>query len=351
MSRFDKLVVVTRKTALEELLERYSTRDQARFYIEHMGGVFEEYQAAHDAYHAALAFLRDAMPRGVRNQWIDRSFLPTYTFGESDVVVTLGQDGLVVNAAKYVSGQPVVALNPDPARIDGVLLPFLYLDASRAIALALGNAEGRCWREVTMAQATLNDGQSLLAVNDLFIGQKTHTSARYQIRFDGHVENQSSSGIIVSTGAGSTGWNRSIVTGAAGVVEALARGTAVRALRDRYRFDWEARHLVFNVREPFLSKTSGAEIVHGEIDTEHTFEVVSQMPRNGVVFSDGIEEDHIEFNSGAIAKISLAEGTLRLVVPPKGRFGAAESGWAEWPSRRDAGRRPPRRRSEKRPRG
>jgi SPFH domain / Band 7 family len=94
---------------------------------------------------------------------------------------------------------------------------------------------------VTMAQATLHDGQTLLAVNDLFIGQKTHTSARYRIRYDDHEEDQSSSGIIVSTGAGSTGWYRSIVTGAVGLVEGLADNSKVGGLRDQYRFDWEAR--------------------------------------------------------------------------------------------------------------
>ena len=109
MPASDKLVIITRKTALEELVERFNTRDQARFYIDHMGGRFADYQEAHDAYHHALEFLHNAIPRGVRTQWIDRSFLPTFTFGSSDVAVVLGQDGLVVNAAKYLNGQPVVA--------------------------------------------------------------------------------------------------------------------------------------------------------------------------------------------------------------------------------------------------
>jgi NAD kinase len=313
MAAPDKLVIVTRQTALEELVERFNTRDQARFYIEHMGGRFDEYQLAHDAYHRALSDVRANLPRGVRNQWIDRSFLPTYTFGESDVVVILGQDGLVVNAAKYLSGQAVVALNPDPLRIDGVLLPFAYHDTARAVSLALGGLP--CWRQVSMAQATLNDGQALLAVNDFFVGQKTHTSARYRIKLGGREENQSSSGIIVSTGAGSTGWYRSILTGAAGVVSDVSRSTRMRAIQDRYRFDWEARQLVFSVREPFISKSSGAEIVHGKIDEHVPLVVISHMPQNGVIFSDGVEEDRIDFNSGAIATIGLAERTLRLIVP------------------------------------
>jgi NAD kinase len=313
MAAPDKLVIVKRKTALEELVERFNTRDQARFFIEHVGGQFGDYQAAHDAYHRALTFLHKNIPPGVRSLSIDRSFLPTFTFGDNDVVVVLGQDGLVVNAAKYLKGQSVVALNPDPDRIDGVLLPFSYLHASEAIALALSGRE--VCRNVTMAQATLNDGQSLLAVNDLFVGQKTHTSAKYRIRLQDQEEDQSSSGIIISTGAGSTGWYRSVVTGAAGIVEGLGAKGPIRTLRDQYRFDWEARRLVFCVREPFVSKTSGAEIVFGTIDQETLFRIASHMPQNGVIFSDGVEEDHLEFNSGAFATIGLADQTLRLVVP------------------------------------
>jgi NAD kinase len=310
----DRVVVVTRKTALEELVERFNTRDQARFYIEHMGGRFDDYQAAHDAYHAAVEHVREAMPRRARSQWIDRSFLPTFDFEGDEVVVVLGQDGLVVNAAKYLDDQVVVAMNPDPERVDGVLLPFSYLDASSAIERARF-VRGRIWREVTMARADLNDGQSLLAVNDLFIGQKTHASARYRLRFDGREEDQSSSGIIVSTGAGSTGWHRSILTGAAGIVGAYVDDERVRDLRDRYRFDWEARYLVFHVREPFISRTSGAELVQGRIGPESPLEIASHMPQNGVIFGDGVEEDRVDFNSGAIARIGLAERTLRLVVP------------------------------------
>jgi NAD kinase len=307
-----KLIVVTRKTALEDLIERFNTRDQARFYIEHMGGRFDDYQAAHDADHHARLILRQALPRDLRSHWIDRSFLPTFTFGAADVVVILGQDGLVVNTAKYLEGQPVIALNPDPARIDGVLLPFSYRDGPRAIALALSGR--KVWREVTMARAALNDGQSLLAVNDLFIGQKTHASARYRIRFDGREEDQSSSGIIVSTGAGSTGWHRSILTGAAGIIQACTSEAKVRAVRDRYRFDWDARRLRFSVREPFISRTSSAEIVYDTIAPDTPLEIISHMPQNGVIFSDGVEEDHLDFNSGAIATIDLADRTLRLVV-------------------------------------
>jgi hypothetical protein len=101
---------------------------------------------------------------------------------------------------------------------------------------------------------------------------------------------------------------------AVGIAETLVGNSNIRKFRDEYRFDWDAHWLVFSVCEPFVSKTSGAEIVSGMIDQETPREIASHMPQNGVIFSDGIEEDHLDFNSGAIAMIGLADRTLRLVV-------------------------------------
>jgi hypothetical protein len=98
--------------------------------------------------------------------------------------------------------------------------------------------------------------QSLLAFNDLFVGRKTHISARYHLRHGRRSGNQSSSGIIVSTGAGSTGWLSSVLNGAAGVVEPFAGKKAVAPVREGFRFAWDAPRLCFSVREPFVSKAS-----------------------------------------------------------------------------------------------
>jgi hypothetical protein len=169
-------------------------------------------------------------------------------------------------------------------------------------------------KRITMARVTLNDGQTLHAVNDFFVGQRTHRSARYRLALAGREENQSSSGIIVSTGAGSTGWLRSVLAGAAGVVEALAPGAGAGEARARYAFDWEADWLCYSVREPFESRVSSAGLVFGRIEAGQTLEVTSQMPQNGVIFGDGVEDDFLEFNSGRIAQVGLADKRVTLLV-------------------------------------
>jgi NAD kinase len=307
---FERIVLVTRKTRLEELVERFNTRPQARFYIEHSGGDFDRYELEHNTYHAAVDSLRRRLAKLARLQTIERLFLPNYLFTETDLVVTVGVDGLVVNTAKYLNSQPLVAVNPDPAHIDGVLLPFGVETAEPAVRAVLdGQAHAR---HISMAQAQLNDGQSLLAFNDLFIGVRSHTSTRYRIQIGDRQEFQSSSGIIISTGAGSTGWLSSLFNMAVGMLSSFGarEETLVRPV-----LDWDAERLIFVVREPFASKSSGASIVCGEITPQSTLRIESLNPDGGVIFSDGIEADYLAFNAGAQAAIGLAKRKTRLVVP------------------------------------
>jgi NAD kinase len=328
MATGPKLVLITRKTQLEELLERHTTRSRARFAIEQAGGDFTPYLAAHDAYHTALDRIRASLPREQRVQQVDRSFLPNFLFGDDDVVMVVGQDGLVVNAAKYLRAQPVIAVNPDPSRIDGVLLPFSVETARSGLDRVLAG-DPSC-ENVTMAEARLNDGQTIIAVNDLFLGARTHVSARYRITYRGQSEDQSSSGILVSTGAGSTGWLRSVYTAVAEIASALGVRKAER-LREDYRFDRETRQLVFAVREPFVSRTSGASLVFGRISEGEALIVESKMPKGGVIFGDGVEEDFLDFNSGATATIGVSARTLRLVRTGEGTIaGDAEPPRNRW---------------------
>lgn len=304
---YKKLVIVTRKTRLQELVERFNTRSQAKFYIEHAGGDFADYEREDDAYRFALEALHRSLEFEIPQQVVDRSLVPTFQFQRSDIVVTLGQDGLVANTAKYVGGQPIVAVNPEPERFDGILLPFLPPQARGAVEQVM---ESRAKvRAITLAEATLSDGQRLLAFNDLFLGARSHVSALYRIACGAKSEVQSSSGVLVSTGAGSTGWMSSVFNMASGVAR-FCGGTPVKGIR----LTWEDRRLLYVVREPFVSRHSQAGIVAGMLESGEELVLESLMPSGGAVFSDGIEADFLQFNSGAIARVHAAEQKAHLVV-------------------------------------
>jgi NAD kinase len=328
-----KIVIVTRATQLASLRQKFATRSQAKFQIVSakkrelaragaapaaIGALaesaFMDVDAAATVYDQTVQYIQadlDAANLNLPIQTIDREFLPNFVFGPDDLIVTIGQDGLVANTAKYVLGLPIVAVNPDPQRIDGTLLPFLANQARAAVQNVLrGNAR---FTEVTLAQATMADGQKLLAFNELFIGKSNHTSARYRLSVSNRTEPQSSSGVLVATGAGSTGWLSSVFKMASGVAAAFKPQSENVSVK----LGWSDPKLVFVVREPFVSKTSSAELVAGLLQPGAEIVIESEMSSDGVIFSDGVESDYIEFNSGSIARISAAPAKAKIVFPQK----------------------------------
>ncbi len=300
-----RFLLVYRKTRLQELVERFNTWPQAKFYLEHNQVDTQDYLEEHDLYQKRLVEAEKILKAQGRFQLLDRGFLPSYQFSPSDIVVVIGQDGLVANTLKYLQGQPVIAINPDPGRWDGKLLPFEIGDLSGVVnRTEMGKVE---MESVTFAEARTNDGQRMLAINDLFIGPRSHTSARYKLCWDGRDEMQSSSGIIVSTGFGSTGWFQSILAGAIGVA-----GTDAHKLQAG--FAWSEERLQFAVREPFPSNTTGTSLVFGKVTSEIPLVLESLMPENGVIFSDGIEQDYLAFNSGSVVTVGIAETKGQLVM-------------------------------------
>lgn len=302
----DYAIIVKNKTRLESLIERFNTKAQAKFYIERLGGNFEDYVSEHETFYHSLNLVQSQLTRIIKHKLVERTFMPSYIFSEKNIIVVIGQDGLVANTAKYSKGIPIIAINPDKQRYDGVLLPFDTSDFVVGVEKVIRND----YRSKTMrfAEAKLNDGQRLLAFNDLFIGASTHISARYKIYYNKSIEEQSSSGLIISTAAGSTGWLSSVFNMAYGVT-----GMFEKNLKPK-RPTVKDNELVFAVREPFQSITTQIGITAGLIRNQNTLKIESLMPTSGVIFSDGIETDYLKFNSGSIASIGIAKETARIVI-------------------------------------
>ncbi len=305
-----KIILVTRKTRLDELIVRYNTIEQVKFVVESQGIDFNDFLNEQERYYESQRVAQETLEGIGRIQVVERTFLPNFIFGKNDVVVALGQDGLVANTLKYLDGQLLLGVNPDPDRWDGVLLPFQVQDLPHVLPETL--KKGRPIKEVTMAQAKLNDGQTIHGVNDIFIGPRSHFSARYEIVVGEKTERHSSSGIIVSTGLGSTGWLASLLTGATRITATLASKNL--SVNQTSQFDWDADYLYYTVREPFPSNATQTELVFGKITKNKQMKLTSQMPENGVIFSDGIESDYLQFNAGTEAEISIAEKRGLLVV-------------------------------------
>ena len=303
----ENAIIIFNKTRLEQLIERFNTKAQAKFYIERYGGDFADYELEYSNFKSSLDKIQKTVSGRLKNKLVERKYLPNFLFSEKDIAIVVGQDGLVANTAKYVNGLPILAINPDINRFDGVLLPFNTANFEQGLMLAIENKS--TYKEVTMAEAIMNDGQKLLAFNDFFIGPSSHISARYKISHKDKTENHSSSGIIVSTGAGSTGWLSSLLNMTNGIASTFEK----RNNEFKMKMKWEENKLVFIVREPFQSKYSSISLTAGFITNDVKLRVESLMPSNGLIFSDGIEADFLKFNSGSIVEIGIAKQKAMII--------------------------------------
>jgi len=290
-----RAVFVTRETDYELLVARHATRDQARFFLETRGQRIEEVEARHHGFHAVLTSARAAVPAEWRQTLVKRADLDRFLFAADDVVVPLGQDGLVANVAKYLDGQPVIGVNPAPDLYDGVLVRIAVEGLAKLFSASLAGAAAIERR--TMVQATLDGGETLIALNEIFVGHRSHQSARYQIAIGDTAEDHSSSGLIVASGTGATGWARSI-----------AEATHCDLALGR-----EERAVGYWVREPFPSIATATQMRAGKL-TDRPLAVTSRMNDGGVIFADGIEQDFIAFDWGRRVTIAPASRFLHLVI-------------------------------------
>lgn len=288
MSLAPRVVLVHRRTELDELLARHGTRGQTEFFLSSRGRSLEEITRRDSSARAALAEVSAAVPLDWRRGSVERGDLSRFLFSPEDIVVVVGQDGLVANVAKYLSGQPVIGINPDPDRNPGVLVghpPSAAADLLRAT----GDVERR-----TMVEAVADDGQRLLALNEIYLGHRGHQTARYRITVPGREpERQASSGILIGTGTGATGWCGSVWR---------ERGSGLTLPTP------EESRLVWFVREAWPSPGTGTANTEG--DTPLSIEVESDQL---VAFGDGVESDAVTLNWGQRVTVGLAARALCLV--------------------------------------
>lgn len=290
-----RVVVVTRITELEAALAAHGTMGQVRFFLEERNQHVADLEARQAAQDASVQTVLGGLPAEWRKARIDRSDLPQFLFEPDDIVVVVGQDGLVANVARYVDGQPVIGVNPDPTRYDGVLVRVAPADA---VATVVAVAEKKFPLQMrTMVRALVDDGQELLALNEIFFGHVSHQSARYLIWHGEDRQRHSSSGVIVATGTGSTGWARSI---------AEIRHCSLDLPQP------EDPELVFFAREPFPSVTTSTALAQGIVEKGDVLTLRCELTGGGVLFGDGIEADAIPLRWGQEVEIGRAEQVLRL---------------------------------------
>jgi hypothetical protein len=290
-----RAVLVHRTTEYEELVARHGTHGQAAFFLRSHGRDIEEIAGRHRRTRRALAEVTSAIPLTWRQARVERADLDRFLFAPEDVVVVVGQDGLVANVAKYLSGQPVVGIDTDPGRNPGVLVRHRPQDTAKLLTSTTPPVD-----ELTMVEAVADDTQRLVALNEIYLGAAGHQTARYRLGLEddgGVVEAQASSGVIVGTGTGATGWIRSVWQ---------ERGTRLRLPAPT-----EERLLWF-VREAWPSPATGTSLVAGELAAATRLVLTVESERL-VAFGDGMETDAVALTWGQTVLVGVCRERLRLV--------------------------------------
>ncbi len=181
------------------------------------------------------------------------------------LVVSVGGDGTFLQAARSVTRTPLLGVNSDPLRSEAVFCAATRRTFPRLMRLAL---QGRLPElRLCRLQARLNGRRlPLRALNDvLVVHDDPATMSRYRLRIGAREETQKSSGLWVSTAAGSS----SAVLAAGGV-----------------RLPWEAKRFQYRPREIYRGRLSRCRL-RGGVLTPRTALQVTWLMRRGSAFLDG----------------------------------------------------------------
>jgi len=207
-----------------------------------------------------------------------------------DLIITLGGDGTFVKAANLIKNSLILGINSNPLSSEGALTSLSITDLEQLKNIIHGKFQ---ILERQRARITLN-GKILdeQATNEVYIGSISQFhSSRYKIKFKEKEEEQRSSGIIISTGTGSTAWFKS------------AGGKP---------FDSSEKKLAFLVREPYSGeRLFKSSLLSGEILSGEKIIIESLRDFGGVL---SINDSIFDFNNGDIAQIELSDQPLRVVT-------------------------------------
>lgn len=213
----------------------------------------------------------------------------------AELVVSIGGDGTALGTSHFITNGSLLGVNSAPGDSVGHFCATHRQNFAAKLAAALNGQ----WRPTKLTRLAVTlDTQRLpeLALNDVLIAHDCPAATtRYLIKLDKYEEEQRSSGIWISTAAGST----------AGIHSAGGRKMPLRSAR-----------LQFRVRELYREVHGGQErsykLDRGTLEPGQVLTIASKMPE-GWLYIDGARTAY-RFPFGARAVLQTAETKLRLFL-------------------------------------
>lgn len=205
-----------------------------------------------------------------------------------DIVISIGGDGTALSASHYLEDKPILAVNSNPEKSEGALTT-VNIDKLEEKLEEI--KKGFKIEELERIEVSINNAKvEMLALNDVFIAnEKAYFISSYKIKLRGIVEEQRSSGLIFSTGTGSTAWFKS------------AGGEP---------FSPQSKFIEMVVREPYIGKLKNFKMLNETIKSGEEARV--EILCDSVLAIDSIRE--FKLKKGDVVKIKISDRPLKRII-------------------------------------
>lgn len=213
-----------------------------------------------------------------------------------DIILAYGGDNHFQYIAHRLTSQIILGVNSDPDRSDGALTSIaineLELYKERILNKKFSIEE---WTRLKVqTNGTIIED---LAISEVFIGEeKRFNMSRHILELNGQKEEQKGSGLIVSTGTGSTGWYNS---------------AHQHQVNNQVKFPRINKMAYFMLTEPFRGKHHSYKNAIGQFGEHEKLIVTSLSDTQGILAIDSLTI--IPIKEGSKITIELGE-PLRVAI-------------------------------------
>lgn len=284
--KLNNILLSTKKTALE-----YYKEQSDSFENDLPPEELRNTRERHAAHYKSLNQIKDILKK--HNISFDKVYTPYAEyddFKDRDLIISVGGDGTVLNSAHYVIDKTPILTVRSERQSKGALCNVDTDNFETALERIL--KDEFFIEEWTRAEGKLSQ-QRVLALNEIYAGllYAFKGAARYELSFKDKIETQMSSGIVISTGAGSTAWYKNI---------------------GHVNFPRTAGELRFCVRDYYVD--GNYKLKEGVIKEDETLKIKSKMNIDGCVCFDGNNEKLLfPFKAGETLEVRVAEKPLDVI--------------------------------------
>lgn len=295
ISRDSKPLIVQKKSKWEVDLEKYKDIEKYKKICILQNNIYEKIYESHLRQVSSREIIqKEIFPNGIA---IFREQIESYNSLDFEFIVSLGGDNHFTYVSHHALNSKILGCNSDPVTSVGALLGF-DIPSLKEVVLSNGKVKIENWSliQTTITYPNGKIVETFPAVSEISIRNNSpDLISRYIIEFKGFREEQKSSGLLVYTGAGSTGWVASCYPKKYGT------------------FSKEEKYFHVYAREPRRKHKTFEHFDLLDFRVYDSFEVISEM--DGGISIDSLTERTYRFPPGAKAKFQISSETLQVIVP------------------------------------